>query len=367
MSVSDVRTKVRSRRGAPAFTLIELLVVIAIIAVLIGLLLPAVQKVRQAAARMSCQNNLRQIGLSLHTFADAYQGKLPVGEADDDSNQWGWMVYILPYIEQDPLYKALNADSINFYITPMTNAGGPNPTINGTNNIDSFNGVPPNGGNEVINTAAGSAATGTGKGAALTVINVFICPTDTFPRTVNNGYGHTSYLGNMGHDAWPSGAPTWASWTNPNGAIESGVLLHANDNSNTWVATINDISDGTSNTVGVGEVAPAKDTGRYVLSQASTRAPIWAGGSPNYSGQGRQSNYFRVLDTNYPLNMAQRPGGGDSTGGADALQDRCFGSNHPGGANFVFMDGSVRFLNDNINTATYRAMGTRNMGDIVSE
>src|SRR5215203_4095768 len=113
-------------RDRRAFTLIELLVVIAIIAILIGLLLPAVQKVREAAARMKCQNNLKQIGLALHNYHDTNNGKFPFGQLGANVGAGNWRVEIFRYMELDNIYK----DLLTY---------NPNLLVNGEKAVDVYN------------------------------------------------------------------------------------------------------------------------------------------------------------------------------------------------------------------------------------
>ena len=348
MSVSPIR----ARRG---FTLIELLVVIAIIAILIGLLLPAVQKVREAASRAKCTNNLKQFGIALQAYHDTYN-KFPVGEFNDDNANWGWGSATLPYIEQDNVYKLLVADTANFMI--FIPGGGQNKAINLTaadGNADSNNTA------GRINNKAGDTSGGT-NGVAKTVIKAFICPSDSWPDATTAGYGKANYLANLGWDASQTargGTGTWANWTNPNGGTFNGVLVQSNDNKITWPTTIGGITDGTSNTVLLGEASAQAGSTLYGTG-STNQFPVWAGGNPNNGGQGRQHNYFRVMDINYPLNSKNTTM--DSAGGG-LIMDRCFNSKHTGGANFLLCDGSVRFVASGVDGDAYQAAGTRNGGE----
>jgi prepilin-type N-terminal cleavage/methylation domain-containing protein/prepilin-type processing-associated H-X9-DG protein len=202
-----------------AFTLIELLVVIAIIAILLGLLLPAVQKVREAAARLKCSNNLKQIGLGLHNHESALGHFPPAYKAVGTNPGWSWSSLLLPYVEQEPLYQALNVRGSIF-------GGGANPV------------------------------TPTQVPLGQTRLAIFRCSSDPSPD--NNperlGFGMSNYRAVAGPITYPAFSPD----------LDMGGVMFQNSR-----ISISGIPDGTSNTLAVGECIFDQQTGK--------RACIWVG------------------------------------------------------------------------------------------
>jgi prepilin-type processing-associated H-X9-DG protein len=219
----------------------------------------------------------------------------------------------------------------------------PNPPVT---NTDSYNWFTQVGSNH------GSSGAGDG---TRSVLDNFICPSDILPRTDNNGYGKSNYCASLGDEQpWiaqlAAGGP---SWSVPNGNTETGVFRMANDNNNTYMVTIADIIDGTSNVIAVGEVSVSSNVDPL---QTGRVFPIWAGGNNDWAGQWRISSWARVAGANCFINN-RLPAyyNGIPNGPIASLytSDFSFGSQHPGGAQFVLADGSVRFISEAIDSFTY--------------
>lgn len=309
-----VRQLLRKRSG---FTLIELLVVIAIIAILIGLLLPAVQKIREAANRMSCSNNLKQLGLGLHGFHDV-NNQFPKGasNSDADGSAWGssWKVYILPYIEQDNLFNRWQHTASSGY----TNA----------NNMTLVNNV---------------------------TIKVYRCPSSVLPATqlVQNNCNqmYTSYVGISGAHTDPSGS---LSSSTAAGSISSTGVLYPNSN-----ATFASMTDGSSNTMMVGEQSDHMRDANNQPILAGTNAIHnqgphgWTMGAvSNARPPASTDRSFNCTTIRYTINQRGltnncATGTCDNTGTNIPLS-----SSHTGGCMALMGDGSVKFLRSTITVAT---------------
>jgi prepilin-type N-terminal cleavage/methylation domain-containing protein/prepilin-type processing-associated H-X9-DG protein len=338
------------RRRESAFTLIELLVVIAIIAVLIGLLLPAIQKVREAAARTQCENNLKQLGLAMHNYYDSYtsfptgNGKGPFGP--NPGTDWeSWYILsvsyqILPFIEQNNLYQLFEARKNQTRRATWDNADAP----------------------------------------ATQRLSLFICPSSPL---LTNGYAGTNYL-------WCTGSFIATGGCNsPNNPTRGNTGVIVAD-----VATrMADIVDGTSNTILASEYLPATsgtDTengfkavsaitvaNRAFITQAELDVVAAAPAARILTNNGRwwawYSHSNSLFNTAAPPNWkCQNGAGGAGVGNAGIAWDSCLGivpalSKHTGGVNVCLADGSVRFIRDTIDLLTWQRLGNIKDGGVLGD
>lgn len=311
-----------SRRSRPGFTLIELLVVIAIIAVLVGLLLPAVQKVREAANRMKCSNNLKQISLGMHNFHDGYNA-FPWGRSKGALDSISWAATLLPYIEQQGLWNRFT-----------------DPVINGTTygmvtRPEAATSYPRFTTHNIIRTQFRDT------GAMKAPVSIYNCPSRV-PGRVSDTFtsGTSSTEGICGDYGVNYGSGTSSADGN-NGAFRWNV-------GNDMGMRIADITDGTSNTFFVGEKHVRRDgLGKWGVAGSNNDGNIYCSQPWDVSG--------RKAGTAFPLAL----------GPEDTYLGQ-FGSWHSGVVLFGIADGSVRGFRNSIPGSTLAILSSRNDGQALS-
>jgi prepilin-type N-terminal cleavage/methylation domain-containing protein/prepilin-type processing-associated H-X9-DG protein len=331
-----------------AFTLIELLVVIAIIGILIALLLPAVQKVREAANRSSCSNNLKQIGLAIQNFHDTHNFLPPSALRDD----WPtWAVLILPYVEQDNLYKMWN---INYRYAEQSRDPDPRP-----HNVKTY--------------FCPSRRSADGVGHSVNDIAAANDPANalgSFPG------GLSDYACNSGNDSTNNRSNGVLTYGHCVGVTPDGQTITGNfylsplgTRITTWtgVTTIASITDGTSNTLLVGEkhIRPFSRDGmnedRSVFSGNNANNYCRLAGLPP-EGVAQSNNVTQYPVIQNPEDVSQTTGNPPTP--YDANED--FGGPHPGVCMFVFCDGSVKGVKNSVDLVTLTRLVVRNDGQPIT-